>query len=75
MYDMPAKAVTVNGSAVTASGVMRKKKQTLQVPVGNEDPVVLELVKTNIGNGMIEKMELNLSSRMAKTVLKYDTEQ
>lgn len=75
MYDMPAKSVTVNGSAVTASGVMRKKKQTLNVPVGNNDPAMLQLIKTGIGNGTIEKMDINLSSRMAKTVLKYDTEQ
>ena len=75
MYDMPSKDVSVNGMAVTAQGVMRKKKQTVQIPVGDDDPDVLELVKTTIGDGTIEKMEVKLSSRMAKTTLKYDTEQ
>ncbi len=75
MYDMPAKTVRVNGGNVTAQGVQRKKKQTVNVPVGNYDPDMLQLVRTGLGTGTIEKMEINLSSRMAKTILKYDTEQ
>lgn len=75
MWDMPAKSVKVNGTTVTVSGVSRKKKQTVNIPVGNNDPNMLLLVRTGIGDGTIERMDINLSSRMAKTVLRYDTEQ
>lgn len=73
-YDLPARQVLINGSTYYANGIERKKKQTLTFPVGNDDPNPLQLVGTYIGNGEIDKMSINLSSRMSKTTLKYDTE-
>jgi hypothetical protein len=73
LYDLPARRVSINGSEVYARGIERKKKQTLTFPV-YDDPNPLELVKTYIGNGEIDKMSINLCSRSAKTTLKYDTE-
>lgn len=74
LYDMPAKKINVNGYEINAYGIQRRKSQTLTFPVGNDDPDILQLVKTYIGNGQIDKLSINLSSRTAKATLKYDTE-
>ena len=74
LYDMPARNINVNDRDTFARGIQRQKKQDLTFPIGNDDPNPLQLVKTNIGNGQIEKLSINLSSRTSKTTLKYDTE-
>lgn len=73
-YDLPARRVLINGSEIYANGIERKKKQTIIYPVGDDDPNPVELVKTYIGSGEIDKLSINLHSRSAKTTLKYDTE-
>ena len=72
-YDMPAPRYEINGKQMNAYGVKKLKNQTLRFPVLN-DPNLVELVKTNLGNGTIEKLSVNLSSRNANATLKYDTE-
>lgn len=72
-YDLPARRVKINGETYSANGIERKKKQTLNFPMF-EDPNPMQLVKTYIGNGEVDKMSVNLLSRSAKTTLKYDTE-
>lgn len=72
-YDMPAQHYEINGVEMYAVGIKRLKNQTLRFPVLN-DPDLVQLVKTNIGNGTIEKLSVNLSSRNANATLKYDTE-
>lgn len=74
LYDMPARNLIVNGVQVWAYGIQRRKSQTLTFPVGDDDPDLLQLVKTYIGNGQYEKLSINLSSRTAEATLKYDTE-
>ena len=74
LYNMPARNLIVNGVQVWAYGIQRRKSQTLTFPVGNDDPDLLQLVKTYIGNGQYEKLSINLSSRTAEATLKYDTE-
>ena len=56
-----------------AQGIKKLKNQTIRFPVLN-DPDLVQLVKTNLGNGTIEKLSVNLSSRNAETELLYDTE-
>lgn len=73
MYDLPARRVSINGSEVYAYGIERKKKQTFSFPA-NDDPNPMQLIKTYIGNGQIDKLSVNLCSRSIKTTLKYDTE-
>lgn len=73
VYDMPASQFKVNGVTYTAQGVKRLKSQNVNFPTP-ADPDLLKLIKTNIGNGTIEKLSVNLSSRNAKTTLRYDTE-
>lgn len=71
--DMPAYAITVNGEDINAKGVQRKKQQTISVPMGATDGDMMQLVHTTIGNGEVAKATINLSSRMAKIQLRYDT--
>lgn len=72
-YDMPARWYSINGQQMYASGIKKLKTQTLKFPCLN-DPNVLRLIKTNMGNGMIKKLSVNLSSRNANATLRYDTE-
>lgn len=73
IYDLPAKRVQINGSEIWALGIERKKKQDVSFPsISDIDP--MKLIKTNIGDGQIDKMSVNLHSRMIKATLKYDTE-
>lgn len=72
-YDMPARNYAVNGVQMYAYGIKKLKYQSLRFPALT-DPDLVQLVKTNLGNGMIEKLSVNLSSRNANATLHYDTE-
>ena len=76
LYDMPAWDCQINGEDVTVMGVKKLKTQILNFPVYQEPGLseLFKLIKTEIGNGTIQKMSVNLSSRNANTTLKYDTE-
>lgn len=73
-YDLPAMDVTINEDEYTwVHGVERKKKQKVAFP-SLDDPNPLQLIKTYLGDGQIEKLSVNLQSRMNDIELKYDTE-
>jgi len=72
-FDMPAYQYVINDEQMYAYGIKKLKNQILRFPVLN-DPDLVQLVKTNLGNGTIEKLSVNLSSRNANATLKYDTE-
>lgn len=72
LYDMPAYYVRVNNEQVAAFGITREKKQTIRMPVVN-DPDPMQLIKTDLGSGQIEKISVNLSSRNANVTLMFDT--
>ena len=72
-YDMPARQYKIGGVNYTAIGIKKLKTQEINYPA-IYDPDLLQLIKTQIGNGTIEKLSVNLSSRNATTTLKYDTE-
>lgn len=74
VYDMPARRFKINNTPNYAIGIERKKKQTLNFPAGTTDPNPMQLVKTYIGNGQVDKLSVNLCSRSIKATLKYDTE-
>lgn len=73
VYDMPSWNINVNGSDANAKGIQRKKKQEIKVPMGSSVPDFSKLVKTTLGDGFIEKAGINLSSRMVKMELAFDT--
>lgn len=74
IWDLPARTVKINGIQTTALGVKRGKKQSVDFPI-SEDPGLFNLIKTYIGNGEIEKLSINLSSRICSADLKYDTDE
>lgn len=75
VYGMPARNFKINNSQYYAlGGLERKKKQTLNFPAGTTDPNPMQLIKTYIGNGQVDKISVNLCSRNIKATLKYDTE-
>lgn len=71
--NLPAKHIKMNGKDTYVTEINRGKKQTISYPSTN-DPDPMKLIKTSIGDGQIEKISVNLSSRMNKITLKYDTE-
>lgn len=73
LYDMPARYVKMNGNIIAAQGIKKQKTQDVRFPM-LLDANLVELVKTELGNGEIAKFSLNLLSRGAKVTLKYDTE-
>lgn len=74
LYDMPAKNLIINGTVNSAISIERKKKQTINFPAGKTEPNPMQLVKTYLGNGQVDKLSVNLCSRSIKATLKYDTE-
>ena len=70
---MPASKVIINKKQITVKPA-RHKKQEIELPIGPNDPDMYKLVHTNLGNGQIEDIKINLSSRLAKITLIHDTE-
>ena len=68
---MAARSLMVNQVATQADGIKRTKTQEVQVPC-YDAPNPIELVKTNLGNGYVKRMNVRLSSRMSKTTLVYE---
>lgn len=74
LYDMPSRNISARcygGGFVR--GIKKQKMQEITYPEVNE-PELYKLVKTNLGNGRIEKISINLPSRKAQATLSYDTE-
>lgn len=74
VWDMPARQFVINNENEVAFSIERKKKQTLNFPAGLAEPNPMQLIKTYIGNGQVDKLSVNLCSRNIKATLKYDTE-
>lgn len=75
VYDMPARNFKINNVQIYGvEGIERNKKQTVSFPSGMTEPNPMQLVKTYIGNGQVDKLSVNLCSRNIKATLKYDTE-
>ena len=72
LYDLPASRVKLNGVKSGAYGTTRNKVQDVSWPCP-DDPNIDALVRTNLGVGHIEELSLSLSTREAKTELRYDT--
>lgn len=71
--DLSSWHVKINQTTTIAWGIQRKKEQKIDIPLDVSEPNMQALVKTGIGNGEIKTMSINLSSRMAKTTLRYNT--
>jgi len=73
VYDLPASPAKIGGGFIPVYGIKRTKKQEVFYP-SQDDPNPMKLVKTALGDGQIEKISVNLSSRMNSIQLKHDTE-
>ena len=73
VFDMPAPHYRINGADMTALGIKKLKTQGIRFPL-LQDIDLNQLIKTTLGNGVIDKLSINLSSRNANATLKYDTE-
>ena len=73
LYNLPAKTVNVNGKDTTVKSIQRKKKQKIVFPIVIENVNPYNLIKTNLGNGEIENLEVNLSNETAEAQLQYET--
>ncbi len=75
-YYMPTRHYRIGDSGnsyETAESVKPNKNHNVQFPAIT-DVDIYKLVKTFIGNGVINKISINLSSRNAKATLKYGSE-
>ena len=72
-WDMPAEDYQYGSTIYTAEGTKKLRRQTVRFPMQDE-PNLQRLIKTNLGNGKIDKITLSLLSRDAKIELLYDTE-
>lgn len=72
-YDLPAVDYEINGARYTALGTKKPKKQSVVFPSIN-DPDPMRLITTPIGNGSVEKISVNLSSRKVEADLRYGAE-
>lgn len=73
LYDVPTWYMNVNGVRTQSHGIQRMRKQSISLPVPDTDPDPIELVKTSVGDGEVKKMSINLTSRVAKIDLNFDT--
>ena len=74
VFDMPAPHYRINGTDMTALGIKKLKTQSIKFPLLH-DIDLNQLIKTTLGNGIIDKLSINLSSRNTNATLKYDTEE
>lgn len=74
LYDLPAKYYEIGESGtLEARGIKRMKQQEVSFPAYQDlDPN--KMIKTELGDGVVEKISINLSSRNANVTLRYDTE-
>lgn len=73
LYDLPAMRYRVGDGAIDyAQGVARGMSQEVSFPCPDE-PEIEKLVRTQIGDGKIEKITVNLSARSAAATLKLPT--
>lgn len=72
-YDMPCRDYQIGDTPYQAHGTSKKKTQEVTFPTrGYYD--IEKVVRTGIGDGKVRKLSLNLSSKMAKATLEYDTQ-
>lgn len=72
-YNLPSKKVNINNTDMTLRYISRLKSQEVKFPF-DRDISPLKLIRTSIGDGKVESISVNLSSRMHTIDLRYDTE-
>lgn len=74
VYDLPSDKANINGNDVDLyNNNTRQKKQEVSYPA-NAAINPYQLVKTALGNGLIDKLAINMESYQVKATIKHDTE-
>lgn len=73
LSNLPAKNVRVFGENMTLAQTSRAKEQVVSFP-SEKDMSPLAVVRTEIGDGQIKELSVNMQSRNIKITLRYDTE-
>lgn len=60
--DMPAESLTINNAPYMAHSVKRTKRQEIDFPSDNYEVDEYELIKTEMGDGQIDKLSVSLTS-------------
>lgn len=71
-HGLPATSVNLNRQDITATTTIRTKSQELEIAVGSAIDEY-KLITASLGNGKIERIEQNLSSKSLKLQIKHDT--
>lgn len=71
-WSMPASLITINGINETASAVERRKEQTIECPFSSLIDVQ-KLVRTEIGDGMVESVEYDVDNLICTLKLLHET--
>lgn len=69
LYDMPAWSIKVNGAQVRSNDI--KKSMTQEVICPNRDFDLQELVRTEVGDGQIDAVTMNIDSKMLEISLVF----
>ena len=74
VFDLPSDKVNVNGEDTTLfNNNTRQKKQEITYPASQTiNPY--QLVRTGLGDGLVDKLTIDMESRMIKATIKHDTE-
>lgn len=77
-YDYPASTVEYDGiesvDAMRCKGVKRCMEHVIEYPAGLTEPDVYKLIKTEVGNGYVEDVSINIDTELAKVTLTYEPE-
>jgi hypothetical protein len=73
-YGMPATSLEINGEPLNAISVTRTKEQEVRFAAKNVEINPLQLVRTEIGSGQVEKMKKNIISDTFEITINHDTE-
>lgn len=72
-YDLPCETYKIGDRTMSAIGVKRNRTQSVVFPAEN-DIDVQQLIRTRVGDGQIDELSINLSSRRAQATLKFEND-
>lgn len=73
VFDLPTRVCKINNVQRSTRGISKQKKQELNCPIPIDiNPA--KLIHTELGDGQVEKLSINITTLMAKINLRYDTD-
>lgn len=73
-YDLPSDNVIINGQQQTLfQNITKRKKQEVTYPA-TQIINPYQLVRTGLGDGIVDKLKIDMESRIIKATIKHDTE-